>query len=98
MRPVILDGPYRGQKVEVTEGYSFRVAIPEDLPEVSSYFNPDFDPNIVPKPCIKTVTYYIHPFHFGRRCIVTASVDLRRPNEDDAWDLMMTDYAKEAEV
>ena len=91
MRPVILDGPCRGSSIEMdddTHIYKIPVPIPLSIQDL-----------LIDKmePAFNEVTYYIHLFRFGSHCIMTASVNPVQPNAEDAFDLILTAYAKEAE-
>lgn len=93
-KPAILDGPYRGKHLEVEGLHSFtvRVAIP-----ISGSFlcNPQIGLDFTMP--YNEITYYIHMMKFGKRAIMTASVSPIQPSEDDAFYLLFSDYAKEAE-
>jgi hypothetical protein len=96
--PVFLDGPWRGREVQVDSLSPFQVAMPKPV-DVASYFNPRTDPPVTIDlaDMADIYTYYFHKFKFGKRTIITASLNPAQPSMEDAFDLLFNDYAKRAE-
>lgn len=92
MRALVLDGPIRGQLITLENhktGFDWPVLSDLPIAEVWSSI-----PS--PYPNYETLTYRIEHFKFGKYRITVATSSETDPSEDDAFDLIVSEKAKQA--
>lgn len=93
IRPVFLDGPWRGRCVDVVE-FPFRVPVMRDISVLTELWMENLE--LAREPLFDIVTYYRYQLTFARRIINVVSVNPRFPDAEDVFDLMLTPAAQQA--
>lgn len=93
IRPVFLDGPWRGRCVEVDD-FPYRVPVMRDTSLLIGLWMENLE--LSREPLFDVVTYYHHRIRFGTRAINVASVNPAFPDMEDAFDLLLAPAAQQA--